>query len=283
MIINKTSILEELETSEQIKTMNDEKSTYYFIDTHAHLDMIKTMSPDEAVSQSLKENVKYIINVGSTLSGSKKSLEYAGRYENVFATVGIHPHYAKDFNSDQELKLESLIGKKIVAIGETGFDFFRNLSPRLDQERAFTSQIELAIKNNLPVVVHDRDAHEDTLRVLKKYVAGNEGFRAVVHCFSGDAAFALKCIELGFYISFTGVITFPNAGNAAAAAGVVPIERMFLETDAPFLAPQEKRGKENFPRYVKYIAAKLAEIKSLTIEEVAAITSKNAEDFFKLR
>ncbi len=266
----------------------------YFIDTHAHIDMLKKLTPEETVTRSRDEGVKYIINVGTTIEGSRKSLEFARKYDNVFASVGVHPHYASSFGGKEIGSLDSLIRdvvdnnnesveryRKVVAVGETGFDFYRNLSTAGDMERAFSSQIELAIKYDVPVIIHDRDAHVKTLDVVKKY-AGDKKFRAVVHCFSGDINFANQCLELGLYISFTGIITFPNAGNVIGVVKEVPLERMFIETDSPFLAPQAKRGSENYPGYVKYVAKKIAEIKDLSIEEVAEVTSGNAEDFFSL-
>ena len=257
---------------------------YHFIDTHAHLDMLKQITPEYAVKESLREGVKYIINVGSSPSGSKKAAEYAAKFDNVFSSAGIHPHYVKGFNNDKIRSLEEIISgnKKTVAVGETGFDYFRNLSPREDQRRAFIAQIELALRNDLPLIIHDRDAHNEVLDVLKGYYQ-EKNFRAVVHCFSGDEEFADKCLDMGFFISFTGVITFPNAKNLINTVRTVPLERMFLETDAPFLAPQEKRGQENFPGYVKFIASKIAGIKGIDIEEVATTTSKNAEKFFNLK
>ncbi|MBC7333394.1 MAG: TatD family hydrolase [Actinobacteria bacterium] len=274
----------------------------YFIDTHAHLDMIKGKTPQEAVGDATRESVKYILNVGSSIKGSEKSLYFSTVFDNVFASVGIHPHYVKDFKDVQRKRLESMVANfiadgtssfeseaktktpgerppKLVAIGETGFDFYRNLSPKKDQEEAFVFQIELAIKNKLPLIIHDREAHDDTLRVIGKY-ANYKDFRAVMHCFSGDVDFATKCLELGLFISFTGVLTFPNAKKTVEVAKEVPIEKIFIETDAPFLAPQPKRGKENFPEYVRYVAYKLAEIKGMDVEDVALITSRNAEEFF---
>ena len=268
----------------------------YFIDTHAHLDMLKKLTPAGAVKASKEEGVRYIINVGSSIDGSKKSLEYAQKFPGVFASIGIHPHYAEGFGNKEVKILRSLIRgcneesgidpekdakrhKKVLAVGETGFDFYRNISPRPDQERAFRAQIELAIGYDIPIIIHDRDAHGEILRVLKDYSA-RKGFRGVVHCFSGDTAFAMQCLELDLYISYTGIITFPNAADTLKVVKEVPLERVFIETDAPFLAPQAKRGRENFPGYVRYIAQKIAEIKNLSIEEVAEITSKNAQDFF---
>ncbi len=270
----------------------------YFIDTHAHIDMIKNLTPEETVSKSQNEGVRYIINVGTSLDSSRSSLEFATGFENVFASVGIHPHYASSFG-DKELKeLDSLIesyisgnqnkgesGKKfskLVAVGEIGFDFYRNLSLEEEMKRAFSSQIELALKYDMPVIIHNRDGNSQTLDVVKKY-AGQKGFRAVVHCFSGDLDFAGKCLDLGLYISFTGVITFPNAGDVLEVVKEVPLKKIFIETDSPFLAPQVKRGKENYPGYVRYVAEKIAEIRNLSVEEIADITSKNAEEFFRLK
>jgi len=267
--------------------------------------MLKKMTPDFAVKESLRENVKFIINVGSSLEGSKKSLEYSRLYDNVFASIGVHPHDTEDFKDKDLAALELLItgdgissnsgdsingginnnnrNKKVVAIGETGFDYFRNLSPKKDQEKAFISQIELALKYKLPLIVHDRDAHEDILRILGSYSSDkSKNLKAVVHCFSGDTDFALKCLELGLFISFTGVITFPNAKSLVETVKKVPIDKIFIETDAPFLAPQEKRGQENYPGFVKYVAYKIAQIKNMSVAEVAAITSKNAEKFFSI-
>ena len=288
------------------------ENNMYFIDTHAHIDMLKKLSPEEAVVKAASEGVKYIINVGAELEGSRKSIEFAQKFPGVFASVGIHPHYVEGFGSKELKMLELLIQgeltgydghsesvknkngedesqsvkggkyKKVVAIGETGFDFYRNLSSVSDMEKAFISHIELALKYDIPVIIHDRDAHRQTMNVIKRY-AGNKRFRAVVHCFSGDIDFARQCLEQGLYISFTGVITFPNAGDLKKVVEEVPLERIFIETDSPFLAPQAKRGSENYPGFVKYIAEKIAEIKGCSIEEVADITSKNAESFFSLK
>jgi len=293
--------------SQELKKSN--KS--YFIDTHAHLDMLKNKTPEEAVKDARLEDVKYIINVGTSLDGSRKSLEFSKRFDNVFASIGIHPHHAGEFGSNHRKQIESMISgtndfykdetkavngiktdfvngedtknkyKKVVAVGETGFDFYRNLSPRRDQEKVFAEHIELAIRYNLPVIIHDRNAHNDTLGVVKKY-AHDKNFKAVVHCFSGDLDFAMECMDLGLFISFTGVITFPNAKSVLGVIKEIPIERIFIETDTPFLAPQPKRGKENYPEYVKYVACKIAETKNLTVSEIAEITSKNAEKFFSL-
>ena len=255
--------------------------------------MLKEMTPAEAVNQSLENDVRYIINVGSSVEGSRSSLEFSKRFDNVYASIGIHPHHVTDIGKKEILVLEELIrdpggsgppqeiglSSKVVAVGETGFDLYRNLSSEIDQERAFASQIELAMKYSLPLIIHSRDAGRRTLDMIKKY-AGDGRFNGVVHCFLGDAGFAAELLDLGLYISFTGVITFPNAGHVLDAVKKVPMERLFIETDTPFLAPQAKRGKENYPGYVKYTAEKIAELKGYSLEEVADISSKNARDFF---
>ena len=263
-------------------TKKPEKQNF-FIDTHAHLDMIEKKTPEEVVNEAASSKVRYIINTGSDIEGSLKSVKFAEKFENVFATVGVHPHHADTFSLKEISLLENLIrdNKKIAAVGETGFDYFKNPVPQTDQEKAFVMQIELAIKNNLPVVIHDKDAHKDTLRIIKKY-SSEKQFRAVLHCFSGDISFALICIEEGVYISFTGVLTFPNAKNIKEVAKIAPIEKMFIETDAPFLAPQPKRGQENYPSNVVFIAQELAELKEMELDEVAAATTRNAVQFFGL-
>ncbi|MDD3777720.1 MAG: TatD family hydrolase [Actinomycetota bacterium] len=253
------------------------------VDTHAHLDMLKKSTPAQAVDAAIRQGVQYIINIGSSLEASKQAKALSEVFDNVYSAAGIHPHHAENYSQSQENSLREIIesSTKIVAVGEAGLDYFRNTSPKKDQIRAFESQIGLALEYNLPLVIHDRDAHQDILQVLSSY-AGQDGFKAVVHCYSGDSDLALKLIEQGLFISFTGVLTFPNAGKVAEAAKVIPMDRIFLETDTPFLAPQAKRGQENQPAYVTYIAEKLAEIKNLSLEEVANITTRNAIDFFGL-
>lgn len=254
----------------------------FFIDTHAHLDMIKGMSPEEAVSRSRKKGVKYIINIGSSISGSDKSVKYSTRLKEVYASVGVHPHDAKDFGYSELSHLKGLIKrddkKKIVAIGETGFDLYRNLSSIEKQEKAFVQQIELALDNDLPLIIHNRDADDYTISVLKRYI--DDGLRGVVHCFSGDLEFAQRCLDLGLYISFTGVITYPKTTELEKVVRYISLDKVFLETDAPFLSPQVLRGKENYPGNVYYIALRIADIKDISLDKVAETTSRNALAFF---
>jgi TatD DNase family protein len=277
--------------------MDDFIDDIFLIDTHAHLDMIEEQTPEEVVSEAQANDVKVIINVGSSIEGSKKSLEYANTFENVFAAVGVHPHSADTFFSNEAKIIEDLIklninqsskndnkkneNKRVVAVGETGLDFYKNPVSKIDQERAFTLQIEIALANNIPIIIHDRDAHKETLKIIKKY-SNEKNFKAVMHCFSGDSNFAIKCLEEGLFLSFTGVVTFPNALTTKEVVKIVPLNRIFVETDCPFLAPQPKRGKENRPSYVVYVAEEIARLKDMSVDDIKRETSKNAKNFFNL-
>jgi len=255
----------------------------YYIDTHAHLDMLKGKSPEQAVKDAMEQNVKYIINTASNIEGSISSVKYTSEFKNVFATVGVHPHHADTFSKNDLAILEDLLIScdKILAVGECGYDFFNNPISFADQRNAFTSQIELSLKHKKPIVIHDRQAHGETLDIIRQY-HGEKSFKAVLHCFSGDVDFAFKCLELGLFISFTGVITFPSAKILKEVVKQTPLSRIFIETDSPFLAPQPKRGKENYPEYVVFVAEEIALLKGVDLSEVARITSANAAEFFNL-
>ncbi len=251
------------------------------IDTHAHLDFPEfDRDRDEVVSRANKEGVGCIINVGSSLEGSKRSLELSRKYDCVYATAGIHPHEADKSGSKDEAALKELLrDDKVVAVGEIGLDYFKNFSKAQNQRRLFISLIKLAQESGLPLVVHSRNAEDDTLEILKEAMP----LKAVVHCFSGDGVFLKKCLDLGFFISFTCNITYKKADNLRELVRRVPLERLFLETDAPFLAPQEFRGKRNEPAYVKLLAAEIARLKGIGAEEVAGVTTENAKGFFKIK
>lgn len=248
------------------------------IDTHAHIEMKDFDSDREEVIQRAREaGVGYLISVGATLAGSRKAVELAERYENVYASVGIHPHDIKDMDETTIPTLRELAkSSKVVAVGEIGLDYFKEWSPKELQISRFRELLALAKELNKPVIIHDRDAHEDTLRILKE-----EGLKnGVVHCFSGDYRFAKEILKLGFYISFTGVITFPKAEDAREVVKHVPIERMLIETDCPYLAPVPHRGKRNEPSYVAEVAKTIAAVKGLSFEDVARITTLNVKDLF---
>jgi len=251
-------------------------------DTHAHLNNEK-FSNDVAdvIKRAHENNVTHILNVGYDLKSSKKAVELAGKYPGLYAAVGIHPHDATEYNEQAELILEHLAAdERVVAIGEIGLDYYRNLSPKEIQRVAFLKQIDLAKKLNKPIIIHDRDAHQDIMEMIKKTRIADVG--VVLHCFSGSVQMAQECVKMGCYISLAGPVTYPNAVKPVEVAKAIPLDKLFIETDCPYLSPQFVRGKRNEPSYVKYVLQKIAEIKGKTIEEVAYYTSENAKKFFKI-
>lgn len=252
------------------------------IDTHCHLDFKDfDTDRDDVIKRAAAEGVKYIINVGSSMEGSKKASELACNYDCIFASLGVHPHGAVTVNEDVISKIRDMArGKKIVAIGEVGLDYYRNDSPQDAQRSVFRKFIRLSADLNLPLIIHNREADDDTIAILREETGGRA--RGVMHCFSGGESFLKRCLDIGLHISFTCNVTFKNAGKLRAVVKNAPIDRIFLETDAPFLAPQAFRGQRNEPSYVKYLAREIAGVKGMAEGEVADITSKNAADFFGL-
>ncbi|MFA4984450.1 MAG: TatD family hydrolase [Candidatus Omnitrophota bacterium] len=251
------------------------------IDTHCHLDFPEfDQDRDEVVRRASLAGVERIVNVGSSLEGSRRAVELARTYKGVYASVGIHPHEADDFRPEQALALRELAKEdKVVAIGEIGLDYYRNYSRRENQKPLFTALVTLAKDLDLPLVIHSRQAQADTLGVLKEYLP----IRAVVHCFSGGPDFLRDCLGLGFFVSFTCNVTYDKAADLRELVKEVPLERMFLETDAPFLPPEGRRGMRNEPCYVKELAVKIAELKQMGVEELARVTTSSAAAFFNLK
>ena len=247
-----------------------------FIDTHAHLHFDSyNKDRDEVIRHAFQKGIKAIINVGTDEATSKQAIELARKYTNLFATAGWHPH---DSTSFDEEKLRSLLeDKTIVALGEIGLDYYRNLSPKDVQKAVFEAQLKIGIEKKLPIIIHDRNAHEDVFHILKKH----KPERVVFHCFSGDYNFALEVLQQGWYISFTGSVTF-DRGHYYGIIRDVPDDRYFVETDAPFLTPYPYRGKRNRPEYVEYIIQHIAEIKQKSPKEIARQTTENADKFFSL-
>lgn len=252
-----------------------------FVDTHCHLDFPEfNQDRDEVVKRAHNQGIDYIINIGSSLEGSKKSLQLAKQYNFIYATVGIHPHEADKVDEQTESILGDLAkNDKVVAIGEIGLDYFKNYSKIENQKIVFKSLLKLAKDLNLPLVIHSRQAQEKVLEILKEFMPIN----AVVHCFSGDEDFLKECLDLGFFISFTCNITYPKAENSRRLVKITPLERIFLETDAPFLPPQDFRGRRNEPVYVKLLAGEIARIKEISVEAVEKTTTENAKKFFNLK
>ncbi len=249
------------------------------IDTHAHLDFPDYKDDiDEVIERAGEVGVEYMINVGTTVASSNKSIELAKQYEQIYASIGIHPNEASKVSGEEWSRLEALAGgDKVVAIGETGLDYYRDRSKREDQKRLFHQHIELAQRHNLPVIIHNREASSDCLDIVHEYSGKIKG---VVHCFAGTVEDAEEFLKLGFHVSFAGPITFPKADNLREALKAVPVERLLLETDCPFLAPQPKRGKRNEPSYLQYTIPVLAELYKLSVEDIKRITTFSAKNLF---
>lgn len=250
------------------------------VDSHAHLEM-REFDPDrqDVIERARLAGVDCIVTVGTNLDLSRKALSIARQYENIYATVGVHPHDVANADDKSFDELKALAeDPKVVAYGEIGLDYFRNISPREKQIEMFAKQLELAKELNLPVIIHDRDAHEETLRMVK-----SSGVRlGVFHCFSGDWAMARQCIDLGFYISVPGVVTFAKSKVLQEVVKQAPLDSILLETDCPYLTPVPHRGKRNEPSFIIHTAKKVAEIKGLTWEDIAQTAARNTRKLFRI-
>jgi len=254
------------------------------IDTHAHLDDRKyARDLDAVLKRATESGVDRIVTIGTDLETSRAGVDLAAQHEEVFAAVGIHPHYAADADDAALDQIGLLVAArgKVVAIGEAGLDFYRDLSPRGRQKEVFRRQIEIAIDARLPFVLHNRDATRECLAILDEY-RGN-CLRGVAHCFGGDKNAARRFLDLGFYISFAGTVTFPNARKVKEVAQFVPVDRLVLETDCPYLAPQPVRGKRNEPAFVRYMLYEIAGLRGMTSEDLARATTTNAEELFGIK
>ena len=250
-------------------------------DTHCHLDFPEfNLDRDEVIRRAKDQRLRYIVNIGSSLSGTRKSVELSQQYDFIYATCGIHPHEA-DRADDKILgELKELTRKdKVVAIGEIGLDYYKNYAKAENQRSLFISLVKVAQDSGLPLVIHTRQAEEDTLKILKEAMP----VKAVVHCFSAGPEFLKECLALGFFISYTCNITYKKAQGLRDLVKATPLERLLLETDAPYLPPEGFRGRRNEPIYVKYLAQEIARIKEITLEEVASVTTENAKTFFGLK
>ena len=247
------------------------------VDSHAHL--LSLEDPVDAVSRAADEGVGKIISIGTGLESSLATIELSRKYRGVYVSVGIHPHSASDFSEEAMRKFEGMLkDPKVVAVGETGLDYHYMNSPREDQIRSFEAHMELAKRHSLPFVVHVRDADEELLSMLK---GANLGQRpGVIHCFSGDYETAKKYLDLGFFISFSGIVTFKRAEEVRDAASKIPIERLLYETDSPYLAPVPERGKPNEPRNVVHVAKLVSQIRGLSLEEFTSIVFENMTELF---
>ncbi len=252
-----------------------------FVDSHAHLD-------DEAFDEDREEVIKdilsggnYFFNIGCDLKTSYSSYELSQKYDHVYAVVGVHPHEAKYYTAETREALKELLTiDKVMAIGEIGLDYHYDLSPRDVQREVFIDQIDLAREMNVPIVIHTREAMEETYEILEKYA---KGMKVLLHCYTGSIEMARKYLKLGYKLALGGALTFKNAKNTVDVAKEVDLKDLLIETDSPYMTPVPYRGKRNDPRKVVLVAEKLAEIKGISTEEVLEATKKNAFEFFGVK
>ncbi|MEW5806049.1 MAG: TatD family hydrolase [Acidobacteriota bacterium] len=254
------------------------------IDTHAHLDFPQfEKDREKVIEQAFSSGVKAIINIGIDLESSRKSIALADAYESIYATVGFHPHNASRWNEEALKELETLATHpKVVAIGEAGLDFYRNLSSEESQMKAFREQIELALRLNLPIVIHIRNAYKRGLEILSQYFIKREK-SGILHCFSGDEEDAREALSLGFHLAFNGTLTYRNS-KAAGVVKKLPLNSILIETDCPYLTPEPFRGRRNEPKLVKLVLEKMVELfPSSTFEELDQWTSRNARNVLGIK
>lgn len=251
------------------------------VDTHAHLDSARFKDDrEEVISRSLAAGVHAIVTVGVDLDSSRQAVALAQQYPCVYAAIGIHPHEAAPVQPDDLAGLARLSEQQVVvAIGEIGLDFYRMLSPADRQREVFVAQLELARQMDKPVIIHDREAHAETMSILRDKAQGLAG---VLHCFSGDWDMAMQAVEMGFCISLAGPVTFHNARRLQELVRESPLDCMLIETDCPYLAPHPHRGQRNEPAYVRLVADKIAALKKAPLERVAEVTTANASRLFGL-
>lgn len=261
-----------------------QQSSLGLIDSHAHIQGKEYIGETAAVMERAREaGVEQIIVVGGAgdISSNAAAVSLADSSANLYATVGMHPHDAKDVGEEELRKLEQLTAHpKVIAVGETGLDYFYNHSPREVQRQVFVQFIRLATDTRLPLVVHERDAASETAEILRR--EGEGRINGVIHCFTGNYEAARAYLDLGFYLSFTGIVTFKNADALREVVRQVPLERIFVETDSPYLTPVPHRGKRNEPAYVRLVAETVAQVKQLDLERVAQVTTKNVKHLFHI-
>lgn len=254
------------------------------IETHFHLDMLKAMSREEIVAKTVQHNIEKLITISTSPENLDEVISIAEAFPQIYCTQGLHPHDGKEWNEEVRLhvleNLKNYKQKKIIAIGEIGLDYYYSKSPRDEQINAFEEQLQIAIDFDLPVVIHTRDADEDTKSILKKYSSRLKR-KGVVHSFTSGLDLAQFALDEGFYLGFNGIITFKNAENVRDALRLAPVERILLETDAPFLTPDPYRGIENAPYYLPFVAEKIAEVKNVPLETILKQAYKNSLDLFQ--
>ena len=253
------------------------------IDTHAHLTSKEyDENLDSIIQNATTAGVSCIVTVGTDLDDSKKAIAIADKYDNIYASAGFHPHYANDVTSEALDEIASICRQdSAVAIGEIGLDYYYDIAPREIQRAVFIKQLEIAASAAMPVIIHTRESFDDAYQILRDYSSCIPNI--VIHCFSEGMLEAEKCVEQGWYVSFTGVLTFAKAEKTRQAARAVPVERLMIETDCPYMSPAPMRKQKiNEPALIVHIAAKLAEVKGLSKEDISSILTKNSEKFFRI-
>jgi len=251
-----------------------------YFDTHAHYcDKRFDEDRDSLLGTMPESGVSLILNSGSSIRSSKLSLDLADKFPFIYASVGVHPHDAKSMTDDTITELEALLSHpKAVAAGEMGLDYHYDFSPREIQRERFREQLELARRLDKPVIIHERESLRDTLDIVSEY----KDLTGVFHCFSGSWETAKTILDIGWYLSFTGVITFKNAKRALEVLAKMPAERIMLETDCPYLSPEPKRGRRNSSLNLQYIAEKVAQVRNMSVDEIAVLTTENGKRLFRI-
>jgi len=259
-----------------------------FVDSHCHIEGAEfDHDRDEVIKRAEDVGVKYLLNIGTGEADSgcfERAVAFAEKYKNIFTAIGVHPHDAKTFNTKVEKRLITLIeeSKKVIAWGEIGLDFYYDHSPREIQESVFRRQIQVAREMDLPIIIHSREADYKTAEILTAECKHKNFRGGIMHCFGGTTKMAEQLLEIGFLISFAGNVTFKKADNLRDTAQVVPLDKLLIETDCPYLAPEPVRGKRNEPSFVLHTAKFLADFYGLELEKLANQTTKNFLDFFKI-
>lgn len=249
-------------------------------DSHAHYNDEQFDTDRDSLLASLPEaGIVGIINCGTDVKSSLESLEMAENYPFVYAACGYHPESALDFTDDNLLEIENMLShRKCVAVGEIGLEYHYDFVPKDVQKYVFEKHLELAVKYDMPVIVHDREAHADTMELLKKYNP-----KGVLHCYSGSAEMAKEVMKMGMYIGLGGAVTFKNAVKPVEVAEMIPLDRLLLETDCPYMAPVPMRGKRNNSAYIEYVADKIADIRGISSQELLCITAENTKKLFNIK
>ncbi|MDY6844709.1 MAG: TatD family hydrolase [Thermodesulfobacteriota bacterium] len=252
------------------------------IDSHCHIEAPEfDTDRDDVVARAIENGVLVIISIGTNLAHSKRAIKTASAYQNIYASVGFHPHNAKEIDESAYEEIRKMADhEKVIAYGEIGLDFYRNISPKKIQLKRFREQVILAKELGLPLIIHDRCAHKEVLEILQQESGGVH--RGIFHCFPGDYHMAKICIDMGFLISIPGALTYDKTGRYADLIRKIPLDSIVLETDAPYLTPVPYRGKRNEPSYIIYTAQKVAEILGIDSETLGEITTKNFKQVFFL-